>query len=151
MKCPDCGAELKSHIRWPEYKPDKIGTEWVTPTERYTRELIICSRCGFYAHRDYWEARDARSNIPYQNIPFQPKTHFLKIEQRHFANLSTGYKTFEIRKNDRGFKVGHFIIFQLWSAEGGYCKQSLAMAITYITDFPEGLKPGYIVMGVRKL
>jgi hypothetical protein len=146
MKCPDCNAELVCPCPSPEHK-DKPGIKW----EHRNCDIIGCPICGFNAHMDYWEARTYENKSPYQNVPFTPKTHSLKIKPKYFYQLFTGNKTFEIRKNDRGFKIGHCIIFNLWSPDRGYCSRSLAMEIVNITDFPEGLRPGYVVLGVRKI
>lgn len=40
--------------------------------------------------------------------------HELKSLPEFFEPLATGVKTFEIRRNDRGFKVGDQLIVQEW-------------------------------------
>jgi len=147
MKCPDCSAELAD--------PCKIPTDSaphpVMPWEHLDCDKIGCPVCGFFAHEAYWAALADETKSPYQNIPFRPKTHWLKILPKYFYGIFTGVKTFEIRKNDTGFKIGHLIIFQMWTPERGYCNRSLCAEIRYVTDFPDGLKPGYVVLGIRKL
>jgi len=147
MKCPDCQAELKCPCPSPAHD-DEPGIKW---QHKEPYGVIGCPVCGFYAHMDYWEAITDSSTVPYENVPFQPKTHFLKIEPKYFYKIHTGAKTFELRLNDRGFKIGHCILFQMWTPERGYCNRSMAVEITYITDYPAGLQPGYVIMSIRRI
>ncbi|WP_397537824.1 ASCH/PUA domain-containing protein [Rummeliibacillus pycnus] len=73
-------------------------------------------------------------------------THSLKILPKYFAAVISGNKTFEIRKNDRGFQEGDFIVLREWNGmefTGG----EIAKRITYITDFEQ--QPGFVVMGFK--
>lgn len=40
------------------------------------------------------------------------KTHELKILPKYFSEVYSGNKTFEVRKNDRNFKVGDMLILK---------------------------------------
>lgn len=62
--------------------------------------------------------------------------HHLKIKPEYLAAVVEGRKTFEIRKNDRGFKVGDWA----YLSDG---KNFAKIRITYITDFEQ--KEGYVV------
>lgn len=73
------------------------------------------------------------------------KVHELKITPEYFEAVFMGTKTFEIRKNDRGFKVGDMLILKEWN--GSYTGKKLARKVTYITDYQQ--KPGYVVMAIE--
>lgn len=45
-------------------------------------------------------------------------THTLKVLTKYADAIMDGTKTFEIRKNDRGFKVGDKIVFEVLANEG---------------------------------
>lgn len=45
-------------------------------------------------------------------------THRLKIFVKYADTIMSGAKTFEIRKNDRGYKVGDKIVFDVVTNEG---------------------------------
>ena len=45
------------------------------------------------------------------------KTHDLKTWPEYFAEIATGNKTFELRKNDRNFEPGDVLILQEWNPE----------------------------------
>lgn len=45
-------------------------------------------------------------------------THGLKIQEQYADAVLNGTKTFEIRKNDRGYKIGDEIVFDVVTNEG---------------------------------
>lgn len=75
-------------------------------------------------------------------------THELKIQPEYFNAVLMGTKTFEIRKNDRGYKVGDMLILKEWVlGTRTYTGKELARKVTYITDYQQ--KPGYVVMAIE--
>jgi len=79
------------------------------------------------------------------------KIHRLKILPKYFKEVENGNKTFEIRKNDRGFKVGE--ILQLLEYDGKeYTGKVCTREITYIlANAPKyGLKKGYVILAIQK-
>lgn len=81
------------------------------------------------------------------------KLHTLKIKSQYFLEVWQGFKTFELRKNDRDYEVGDLIHFI--DAEDGeeFPFEDVIYKITYILkDVPEyGLKKGYCILGIKKL
>lgn len=85
--------------------------------------------------------------------------HELKILPEYFEAVASGRKQFEIRKNDRDFKVGDYIILREWGerynfdewpdfvAWRDYTGNSYKAEITYITDYAQ--QDGYVVLGIR--
>lgn len=161
MKCPNCGVELgcplpsASAVRGGAVALPLAMTEGVEPRRAAVLDNgnVACPVCKFSVCLDYWLAWNSGDDSVYQNIPFQVKTHWLKILPKYFYAVLTGHKTFEIRKNDRGFKVGHLIILQRYdpAAPPEAQPRSFIVEIVYITDFPDGLRPGYVVLGIRRL
>ena len=74
--------------------------------------------------------------------------HFLKITPKYFLDLDSGRKTFELRKNDRDYKVGDMLVLREWFF-GSFTGNELSFEISYILkDVPEyGLKHGYVILG----
>lgn len=75
-------------------------------------------------------------------------THELKILPEYFEAVVSGRKQFEIRENDRDFKVGDLLIlreYDIWVDE--FTGNSYKAEITYITDYAQ--KDGYVVLGIR--
>lgn len=74
------------------------------------------------------------------------KVHKLKIEPQYYDALLLGIKTFEIRKNDRDFKVGDILKLSEYK-DGYYTGGSHRAKIIYITDYAQ--QEGYVVMGIE--
>lgn len=83
----------------------------------------------------------------------EPRTHELKVWPEFFATLADGSKTFEVRKDDRGFRVGDRLFLNEWIPhEGGggeYTSGQLCKVITYILAGPAfGVARDFVVMGL---
>lgn len=79
-------------------------------------------------------------------------THELKCWPEQWQALLNGSKNFEVRRNDRHFKVGDVCLFRRWSPEFGYYDQKetiglIVSSILHSEDFPLGIVPGYVVLG----
>lgn len=82
-------------------------------------------------------------------------THRLKINVQYADAVLNGTKTFEIRKNDRNYKVGDKIAFKVVTNEGISVKATeshpLNLAtyrIDYILDDFEGLAQKYVALAI---
>lgn len=75
--------------------------------------------------------------------------HDLKILPQYFEAVKTGKKKFELRKNDRDYKVGDEIHLEEWEPAGGYTGRDIVKEITYVLKDCErfGLKDGYCIIG----
>ena len=76
------------------------------------------------------------------------KKHDLKIWKEFYKEVYSGTKTFEIRKNDRDFKVGDILVLNEFDTElgeqtGAWCTAE----ITYITDWQQ--QEDFVVMGIN--
>ena len=85
--------------------------------------------------------------------------HELKLNSVFFDAVANGFKTFEVRKDDRGFKVGDTLLLKEIEFPGGenpsptihYTGRQCVAAVSYILahdDFPNGIAEGYVVMGI---
>ena len=77
------------------------------------------------------------------------KIHVLKILPKYFNEVASINKQFELRKDDRDYKVGDFLLFKEF-ADGEYTGRSFGcVQISYILrNCPEyGLMDGYCVLG----
>lgn len=73
--------------------------------------------------------------------------HKLKIRPEYFKAVSSGEKKFEIRKNDRDFNVGDFLVLREYTNE---CTgRQTIFKVTYILADPEFLKPGYVALSIE--
>ena len=82
--------------------------------------------------------------------PKQPKVIDLKIEPKYFEAQEKGNKNFEIRKNDRGYRVGDVLWLKEYDPEKKqYTGNTLKRKITYITSYKQ--QEGYVVLGTKQL
>ncbi len=82
--------------------------------------------------------------------------HSVKIIPAYFDAVKNGLKTFEIRKLDRDYNIGDTLILSEWQPEtlsaGSYTGRRVNVTILYILThdlFPDGIKDGYGVLGIR--
>lgn len=77
------------------------------------------------------------------------KEHSLKCWVNYFDAIERGEKTFEVRRNDRGFVKGDVLILERFSPALGYLDKSVRRTVTYILHGGQfGIEPGYVVMGL---
>jgi hypothetical protein len=74
--------------------------------------------------------------------------HELKCAPVYFAGLWDGSKMFEVRKDDRRFRVGDALwLREYW--DGLYTGRSVGRGVTYILSGFPGLEAGYVVLGLH--
>lgn len=76
--------------------------------------------------------------------------HELKIWPEHFDAVAKDKKKFEVRKNDRDFKVGDTLILWEWNPESkSYTGWKISRKITYILEGGQfGIEKGFVVMSI---
>ena len=78
--------------------------------------------------------------------------HELKTWPEYFMAIARGYKTFEIRKNDRGFKTGDILWLKKYDPQVGYMGMGLQKRVDYILYGPAfGIEEGYCVMSLKSI
>lgn len=85
------------------------------------------------------------------------KTHRLKVFVKYADAIMNGTKTFEVRKNDRGYEVGDKIVFDVVTNEGYSIGEAArhplngeVYRIDYILDDFEGLAQKYVALAISK-
>ena len=100
------------------------------------------------------------------NAPRARMTHELKTWPEFFIETRGGRKKFELRKNDRDFKVGDELLLKEWDPEPsklpgrslaiGYTGRELLVRVDYIMagvdfgppDLISPLAPDYVIMSI---
>jgi hypothetical protein len=80
--------------------------------------------------------------------------HELKTWPKFFKAIRNGDKTFECRRNDRGFRVGDVLVLREFVPETKtYSGNQIRAAVTYMLDGggSVGVELGFCVMGIRLL
>lgn len=76
--------------------------------------------------------------------------HELKTESQFFESVINGSKTFEVRKNDRDFRVGDYLALnELNDTRDGYTGRSVLLEITYILNDERFCKSEYVIIGFK--
>jgi len=78
------------------------------------------------------------------------RVHELKIKSKFYRDILHGIKTFEVRKNDRGFKLGDFLALNEIDDEGQYTGCSVLVKVIYILDDEEYVKEGMVILGIER-
>lgn len=76
--------------------------------------------------------------------------HVLKLQPRFAEAVKDGSKTFEIRRDDRGYEVGDILTFaDLDKKPYGMPPYEVVYKLAH-EDFPDGIPQGYCILGIRK-
>lgn len=80
------------------------------------------------------------------------KLHELKIHKHYYDFIINGYKTFELRKNDRNYEVGDIIHFVKENGEDFLNNSNNIFEITYILqNVPQyGLCNDFCILSIKK-
>lgn len=77
------------------------------------------------------------------------KFHELKTIPPFFEQVYTGLKTFELRKNDRDFRVGEMLQLREYEpTTKQYSGRYVWKKIIYILKDFEGLADGFVILGI---
>ena len=77
------------------------------------------------------------------------KIHELKIKPVYFEAVKEGIKTFELRKDDRNFKVGDILLLREW--EHKYSGRKIKKKVIYILKEIEGIEIGYCILALGEV
>jgi len=78
--------------------------------------------------------------------------HNLKTWPEYYEAIEMGAKTFEIRKNDREFKVGDILSLEEYNPnERAYTGRVMRVIISYILAAQPFVPEGYVCMAIHKL
>ena len=84
-----------------------------------------------------------------------PATHLLKIAPANFERVRNGNKTFEIRKDERGYQKGDIVVLNeydrsLHTTEGyKYTGSAVSAVIGYVTAYEQ--QSGYVVFSLTNV
>ena len=82
--------------------------------------------------------------------------HELKCLPPYFQAICRGDKTFEVRRDDRGFQKGDILDLKEYDPKeptpaSRYTGNAEQVLVTYVlTGGQFGIEPGYVVLGLRK-
>lgn len=103
-----------------------------------------------FLHLVHW--KDISFSEEHTGLKLVHKKHLLKIYPMYFKEILWNKKTFEIRKNDRDYKVGDILVLQEFDAASQeYTGNKLEVEVTYLLQNTDYLQEGYVCMGIKRL
>ena len=76
--------------------------------------------------------------------------HDLKTWPEYFSAMRLGIKKFELRANDRNFKIGDILKLEEWSPDTGkYTGRFMLVRVTYLIQGAFGLPDNVCVMSIE--
>lgn len=114
-----------------------------TEEERYSKEQDAIDR------ETAKKLREKADEEKMQQLPSQQgkKVHDVKLGATFFEYVKTGRKTFELRKNDRGYKEGDTIVLHEYK-DGATTGRTITKKIVYVLEDFTGLEDGYCILGL---
>ena len=114
-----------------------------TEEERYSEEQDAIDR------ETAKKLREKADGEKMQQLPSQQekKVHDVKLGTTFFDDVKTGRKTFELRKNDRGYKEGDTIVLHEYK-DGTTTGRTITKKIVYMLEDFTGLEDGYCILGL---
>jgi hypothetical protein len=80
------------------------------------------------------------------------KTHVLKCWPPYFDSVKSGLKTFEVRKDDRGFRQNdELLLKEFLPSTGMYSGAECLAMIDGVWEGLPGVEPGYVVMAIHTI
>lgn len=76
------------------------------------------------------------------------KVHQIRLAKSYFDDVTNEIKTFELRKNDRGYKKGD-ILEMMEFADGKNTGRTVKVLVTYILEDYTGIEDGYCIMATK--
>lgn len=80
-----------------------------------------------------------------------PRIHYLKTYIEFFQAIKSGDKNFELRKNDRDYKVGDILVLMEYGPTIGFTEsENIRLKVTYTLSKQPYVPKGYICMSTVK-
>jgi hypothetical protein len=78
--------------------------------------------------------------------------HDLKLIQPYFNDVQRGYKTFEVRRNDRNFQIGDILNLQEYDPVSDTYSGSYGIFwVTYVLSDEQYVKEGFVILGIKRV
>lgn len=120
-----------------------------TDEQRYSDEQDAIDRETKKKLREM-EQEEKMQNLPSDTQETEQKVHQIRLAKSYFDDVANGIKTFELRKNDRGYKKGD-ILETMEFADGKNTGRTVRVLVTYILEDYTGIEDGYCIMATTLL
>lgn len=148
---PDPDGELEEQIpgqdsilNHPEYMPKpQIAPAQKTEEQKYKEQQAKIDR---ETKRKLQEQEDQEKM---EHLPSDEgqRVHQIRLAGNYYDLVASGTKTFELRKNDRGYRAGDHLELMEFK-DGRNTGRMIKAEITYILEDYSGLEDGYCIMAI---
>lgn len=118
-----------------------------TDEQRYNEEQDAIDRETRKKLREQEQERKMQE-LPSDKEESKTKVHTIKLAKMYYEDVKSGKKSFELRKNDRGYKQGD-ILKMLEYAEGAWTGRQIIAEVTYLLENYAGIEEGYCIMAIK--
>ena len=143
----DCNVKTGTCTSCDQYK--NRTEAYKTDEQRYSEEQDAIDRETKKKLREM-EQEEKMQKLPLDTQENRQKVHQIRLAKSYFDDVANGIKTFELRKNDRGYKVGD-ILEMMESVEGKNTGRTVKALVTYMLEEYTGIEDGYCIMAIKKM
>ena len=118
-----------------------------TDEQRYSEEQDAIDRETKKKLREM-EQEEKMQSLPSDTQETGQKVHQIRLAKPYFDDVANGIKTFELQKNDRGYKKGD-ILELMEFAYGKNTGRMVKVLVTYILEDYTGIEDGYCIMATK--
>lgn len=118
-----------------------------TDEQRYSEEQDAIDRETKKKLREM-EQEEKMQSLPSDTQETGQKVHQIRLAKPYFDDVANGIKTFELQKNDRGYKVGD-ILEMMEFADGKNTGRTVKVLVTYMLEDYTGIEDGYCIMATK--
>lgn len=137
-----CNVKTGTCTKCDQYK--NRAEAYKTDEQRYSEEQDAIDRETAKKLREKAQ-EEKMQNLPSDSQQSGQKVHIIRLGASFFDDVRSGRKSFELRKNDRGYKQGD-ILEMMEFADGRNTGRSVRVLVTYILEDYTGLEDGYCIM-----
>lgn len=141
-----CNVKTGTCMACDQYK--SRAEAYKTEEQRYDEEQKAIDRETRKRLREMDQEQKMEKLPSDQKAPGE-KVHQIKLAAMFFDDVASGRKSFEIRKNDRGYKVGD-ILEMMEFKSGKETGRMIRAKVTYMMEEHTGIEEGYCVMGIER-
>ena len=140
-----CNVKTGTCTKCDQYK--NRAEAYKTEEQRYSEEQDAIDRETKKKLREM-EQEEKMKNLPSDTQETGQKVHQIRLAKSYFDDVANGIKTFELRKNDRGYKKGD-ILEMMEFADGKNTGRTVKVLVTYILEDYTGIEDGYCIMATK--
>lgn len=144
-KYETCNVKTGTCTKCDQYR--NRAEAYKTDEQRYSEEQDAIDRETRKKLREQEQERKMQE-LPSDRLENKTKVHTIKLAKMYYEDVKSGKKSFELRKNDRGYKQGD-ILRMLEYAEGEWTGREMVVEVTYLLEDYAGLEEGYCIMALK--